>query len=66
VWVKIDWLKNTIQTETDIYPLKFWTNDRLQTQTYQYGGQRLVMYFNKNAQYIGHLVIEDDLIGAKK
>ena len=56
-YVKIDWEAKTVTTEDgSSYKLEFATNERSQSQTYWYGGQKLTMYFNKNAEYIGHKI----------
>lgn len=56
-WVKIDWAAKTVTTtDGTTYPLDFSTNEKAQSQTYLYGGQKLTMYFNRKAEYIGHKV----------
>jgi hypothetical protein len=60
-FVRINWETKEITTEDGTtYPLDFRTNERKQTQTYLYGGQKLIMFFNQKAEYIGHKVENQD------
>lgn len=56
-WIRIDWEAKTVTTtDGTIFPLDFRTNEQQQSQTYIYGGQKLTMYFNRKAEYIGHQI----------
>jgi hypothetical protein len=59
-FVRIDWeaKKITIEDGTT-YPLDFRTNEKEQSQTYLYGDLKLKIFFDKKAEYIGHLVTEN-------
>lgn len=56
-WIRIDWTEKKVTvTDGTEYTFEFTTNERNQSQTYWYGGQKLIVFFNSKAEYIGHRI----------